>query len=1350
MSAVNKSVLKNSVTNALFASLLFTAGIAQPAMAIVPPPSVTLPTGGAVVAGSGSATISKSGTTETISQSTNKAIINWSSFDVSSNGTVNFVQPSSSSVTLNRVTGGSSASQILGTVNANGILFLVNGNGIVFGKGSQVNVGGLVATTSDINNSDFNNGNYAFSPTANGHLAKSIKSDAQVINAGTITVNQDNGLVALVGHDVENSGIIQAKVQTTSGGVVTTIKTDRTGAVVELAAADGFSVDFNGDGLLNLAVTDPKAKKLLAENSGQITANGGTVLMTTATAEETVNSLINMTGIIQADNVSTKNGKVQLTNSGGDLNVSGTINAKKGSVTVNGNQTNLYGKSAINAAGGAVIVNGKNTYIQNGAAIDATGGFIETSADKAIKIEENVDIVSDIWLIDPINVTIANSGATPYVAATTIGNSLNHGTDITIVADGGGFASQGNITIVDDINKTMGHSASLTLEATNGVFFNKNATITSKRGKLDVTINADTDGTNGGAVYMDTGSGIFSHGGDITVSGNGNSKHNAGIDLVGATLDADGGDISLTGTGADIFGGSNFGVALEKNSVVQTAERGDIDITGTANSEFGNKTRNFGIFLDSSEINSERGSITLTGISGNGVGIAASGPADSSMIGDKGSRSHITFITDTTNIGNQVDVTTRGTVTFKPYTTTTSIGIAGAAGTLQLASSFLDNVTARDIIVGSTSDTGGITANTYDWDPPVSSPDVSFLNSGDIAINGLQTMGTGKFFAQSTNGNITLGTDGAITSTATGTPIVLDASNGNFINNNSSADALSTPNGRWLVYSLAPETDVFGNLNIDFEQFNAPYATAPAQSTGNGMLFNSSLTINISLTGTIEKTYDGTDTATVDASNFGYNSGYTGTVTYTDATYASPNVGTGISVTANGINLTGVQTTGGATVYGYTQGNTTATGDVGQIDAAKLTITANDVNMTYGDGNNFNGFTPSGLVNGETIGSVDLATNATLSGSGNWNAGNWTITASNPVADSGSKFLASNYDIKFVDGALNIDKAKLSITADAQTKVYGEVDPTLTYQQKGLISGDSITGDLTRDPGEHVADGPYAINQGTVTAGDNYTITYTGDNLTITPATLTVTADAQTKVYGQVDPALTYTTSGLQFKDTNEDVLSGGLTRDSGEHVAGGPYAINQGTLTSNSDYTISYKGDFLTITPATLSVFADNQFMIIGDPLPTLTYTFSGLQNGDTSSVFTGGLETVPANTLIGFYPITQGTLSAGSDYNIDYTEGTLTIAAPGTLFSLFDEIKAPLPKPPSQNGILLAMATGGGPLGGLAPAAGGTPPLDFSNFDPSQLANLNPSAGGNGPAGGGVVSLIECSPETPCQINQ
>ncbi|WP_150792248.1 MBG domain-containing protein, partial [Pseudomonas aeruginosa] len=127
--------------------------------------------------------------------------------------------------------------------------------------------------------------------------------------------------------------------------------------------------------------------------------------------------------------------------------------------------------------------------------------------------------------------------------------------------------------------------------------------------------------------------------------------------------------------------------------------------------------------------------------------------------------------------------------------------------------------------------------------------------------------------------------------------------------------------------------------------------------------------------------------------------------------------------------------------------------------------------------------------------------------------------------------------------------------------VYGDADPSLTYQVSGLKNGDTAGavlngGSLSRVAGENV--GVYGINQGDLALNSgNYDLSYQGNNLTITKALLNVIADAKTKVYGDADPSLTYQVSGLKNGDSAGSILTGGLNRVAGENV--GVYGINQG-----------------------------------------------------------------------------------------------------------------------------------------------------------------------------------------------
>jgi lipopolysaccharide export system protein LptA len=213
-------------------------------------------------------------------------------------------------------------------------------------------------------------------------------------------------------------------------------------------------------------------------------------------------------------------------------------------------------------------------------------------------------------------------------------------------------------------------------------------------------------------------------------------------------------------------------------------------------------------------------------------------------------------------------------------------------------------------------------------------------------------------------------------------------------------------------------------------------------------------------------------------------------------------------------------------------------------------------------------------------------------------------------------------------GNFIIAQRPITVTADAKSKIYGNLDPTLTYQiTSGSLAGsDAFTGALTRVPGENV--GTYAIQQGTLAISANYNLTYIGANLTITQRPITVTADAKTKVYGTADPPLTYQiTSGTLV---GSDAFTGALTRVPGEDV--GTYAIQQGTLALSANYNLTYIGANLTITKATPTLSVTNSPVIYnGSPQEAVIV---GSVPGVVSDIRYDGLATAP--TLPGTYEVT------------------------------------------------------------------------------------------------------------------
>ena len=298
------------------------------------------PVDGVVEAGTADITTPSPGTL-VVNQTSQKAIINWGSFDIGTGELTQFVLPGSTSVTLNRDFSGN-PSEILGSLKSNGHVYLINPSGILFGTGSTVDVAGLVATTHNIRSDDF----------LTGKLDFNIAGDpsASVINKGNVTID-DMGIAAFVAPHVRNDGAIVAQM-----------------GKVELASANGFTLDLYGDRLVSFLIenpntlsfgTDGQAVSALVENGGSIVADGGQVVLTAAAARGVVDSVINTDGVIQANSVAQRGGKIIL--GGGSA---GTVRVS-GKVTARGNKAG--------EKGGEIIVTGAVLTADQNAILDASG-----------------------------------------------------------------------------------------------------------------------------------------------------------------------------------------------------------------------------------------------------------------------------------------------------------------------------------------------------------------------------------------------------------------------------------------------------------------------------------------------------------------------------------------------------------------------------------------------------------------------------------------------------------------------------------------------------------------------------------------------------------------------------------------------------------------------------------------------------------------------------------------------------------------------------------------------------------------------------------------------------------------
>jgi hypothetical protein len=236
---------------------------------------------------------------------------------------------------------------------------------------------------------------------------------------------------------------------------------------------------------------------------------------------------------------------------------------------------------------------------------------------------------------------------------------------------------------------------------------------------------------------------------------------------------------------------------------------------------------------------------------------------------------------------------------------------------------------------------------------------------------------------------------------------------------------------------------------------------------------------------------------------------------------------------------------------------------------------------------------------------------------------------------------------------LTINKAPIIVSVDAnQTKVYGTNDPVLTYTvSPALETGDAFTGLLVRAAGENA--GNYEISQGDLSAGSNYTINFLPENFAIAAKSITVTADAnKTKVYGSADPVFTYT---IDPALESGDAFTGFLSRATGENVAS--YAIAQGDLSAGTNYAITFVSDNFSITAKPVTVTADaGKTKTYGSSDPGFTYTVNpALESGDA---FTGSLSR-SAGENVASYAISQGNLSAGTNYTITFVPANFTLTA-------------------------------------------------------------------------------------------
>lgn len=1262
-----------------------------------------LPQGGQVVGGQ--ATISQQGKNMDINTSSARTAINWQRFNVGPDNKITFNQPDGKSVTLNRVIG-ADPSKIYGAITSNGQLILVNPNGIMVGPKAHISSSALVASAGFLTEEQ------ARQFAATGKL--DIQLTGLVTNQGRITVH-DNGMVALLGAQVNNAGVIQARK-----------------GMVQLATGPRATLDFHGDGLLNIAVNGEPGERGSVNgdvdggvhNSGEIDVGNGTIAMSAQRAAKHLDSVINVGGNVVADSVSHDGGTIVLGNSA-RTNVTGNLSAKGtngGQIKVLGDEVNVAGTAKVDAsgtqgAGGKVLVGGsfqgagpepaaKNTTVAKGAQLTADGktdggqvvvwsdgkthfagqasakggqqgGIVETSG-KQLTVTSDAKVstkggkADGTWLLDPevVNIEATDTDGTGdgSIAASAIVSGL----------------AQGNVMV----------QATKTLNVNAPIIATNLATV-------------NNDGRTSKSTLALISSGL--PGGVSAYEGIDKSNPDGAVNIRAPILLKDG-NLYISATGnihlIDNAGTTTGDDAYSKRAIINLESGVAWLKTGATASIFQDDNTALiadKVALDGASVRMESGlnyAGTLAGQASNGI-----------------------FRFSQTNAtGNGPN--TSDTVT-TPYSGEQLSGVKAYVLTLQGTqlvkaqqdppSMYRDVTLSADgndfdyIIFEATSYTGkdGKTLSPADL--------AKYLDSSDYLVTGLKFTDTsGNKWELIPNKNKDGLTKVLLNGKEVAAPVGFSLSGVGGVAVVAMTPGAAPNKPYWgVVGAYIPGTTNQGEIQFNEQTQSSEQLVIKFGSTTTsvmaqlGWLLNDGTLKNPLLeTAKIQflKTQDQTAQNVHITSN---KASIIATPHDTVRTYgdANPSLSQTLIENNHATKVTGIDgfvnrmldrpgvlqsqpstsanehsNVGKYDIHGDITGDSFAqkryelksgTGTL-TVNPAELTVTAKDKSKTYGDGDPTLDYDVSGAKLGQAGDS--LLNGGALSreagedvkpGAQSGEYGHYGINQGGLNLNNG---LGGNYTLKFVDGKLQITPATLNVTADNKGKTYGDADPVLTYQVAGLKNGDTQAqvlndGSIKRAAGENV--NTYGItNDSLALLSSNYILQFHDGVFSITPAELTVTANGKQKVYGDADPAFTYGVTGLKLSDTTASVLNGGaLVRDAGENV--GKYGIHQGTLDLNGqagqNYVLRYEGGDFYITPATLTVDAHGQTKVYGDFDPALTYRISGLKNGDTQAdVLSGSLARVQGEN-VGTYGIHQDSLDLtsgkGQNYVLSFTGNDFTI---------------------------------------------------------------------------------------------
>ncbi|AIF48217.1 beta strand repeat-containing protein [Dyella japonica] len=1098
------------------------------------PAAGTLPTGNSIV--SGTATVNTTGTTLTVTQTSAQLAMNWTSFDIASNANVVFAQPGANAIALNRIgigSGSPTASQIFGGLNANGQVFLINPAGIVFGSSASVNVGGLLASTLDMNPATLAGGAQTF------HLDKGTATGS-IVNQGTISAASGGGVV-LVGGSVSNSGYILADA-----------------GHIFLDGADHATLDFDGNNLINVTVTGALASGsgTAVDNAGLLQSSGGMVVLQASATPGLFTQMVNNSGVIKADGISTINsgagGTVQLIGNGGGVVSTNAMSANAatggtaGSVAITSDQAvNVSGSmSTTGLAGSGVSLTGNALTL---------GATINSGASPTTLTSQGV-ITQTAGSLSAATLTGSSAGTTTLTQA---GNAIS-----TL----GNYASGGDLSLAT--------SAGLTL---NGAVSGHNVTLNALGGSINQTGGALSaaslsGGSSGATSLVQTGNAInalgnYTSGGDLALTTSGALTLTGPVSGNNVTLTALGGAISQTGgalTAATLNGSSSGATTLTQAGNAIGALGNYVSAGDLALSSIGNLALNGAVIGNNVTLNvtgaiSEgvNGSLTASGLTGSTGGSTALDQANNriaqlngfSASGFSLKNAQALNVTNTLSGGSAVTLTTTsGDLTLNGAVSGTNVALNASAGAV--------NQTGGTLSAGTLS--GGSSAGTT-------------LTQAGNTISTLGNYASGGDLALATSGALTL--NGAVS----GNNVTLTALGG-AISQTGGALTATTLSGS---SSGATTLTQAGNAISALGNYNSGGDLA-LSDTGNlalnGAVSGGNVALNV--TGAISEGINGSLTA----SGLTGSSGGSTTLDQANNKVAQLN-----GFSANGFNLKNAQALSVTNTLSGTSAVTltTTSGDLtlnGAVSGANVSLNANAGAVTQAGGT-----LTAGTLSGGSSGPTTLTqTGNAISALGNYSTGgNLAVSTGGNLSVSGP---VSGANVSLTGG--NTIGLGANVTATGTLGLYGAA----VTQSAGTLKAATLTGQstgatsLTQPTNVIGALGTYTSNgfslvnasglqvTGALTGGASVALTTQSGNLVINNAVSG--ASVALNAGGAISEGVggTLSTSVLTGGSSGDTTLaqSGNQIGSLGNYNSGGGFTLTNGAAIAQGT------GSTLTVAGAT------------------------------------------------------------------------------------------------------------------------------------------------------------------------